>query len=124
MFDELSTCDLDENYMPIIDNTKIGAVASASLKVAIRLSYVLALFNESLEDNSPSHLGILLLDSPKDKDLDNYRFEKYLQSVNAECSGQIVITGSISDEDVYKKNLTAATFFDPLRTQEKLLKKL
>ncbi|MBR7132438.1 MAG: hypothetical protein IKD04_02805 [Clostridia bacterium] len=124
MFDEVSTCDLDENYMPIIDNTKIGAVASASLKVAIRLSYVLALFNESLEDNSPSHLGILLLDSPKDKDLDNYRFEKYLQSVNAECSGQIVITGSISDEDVYKKNLTAATFFDPLRTHEKLLKKL
>lgn len=124
MFDEVSTCDLDENYMPIIDNTKIGAVASASLKVAIRLSYVLALFNESLEDNSPSHLGILLLDSPKDKDLDNYRFEKYLQSVNAECSGQIVITGSISDEDIYKKNLSTATFFDPLRTHEKLLRKL
>ena len=68
--------------------------------------------------------AIVLLDSPKDKDLDNYRFEKYLQCVNNECSGQIVITGSISDEDVYKKNLTAATFFAPLRTHEKLLKKL
>lgn len=124
MFEEVAICDLDENYMPIIDNTKINAVASASLKVAVRLSYVLALFNESLEDTVPSHLGILLLDSPKDKDLDNYRFEKYLQILNNECSGQIIITGSISDEELYKNNLTNAMFFNPLRTHEKLLRKL
>ena len=126
MFEEISTCEFDENYMPIIDNTKITSVASASLKVAIRLSYVLALFNESLskEETVTSHVGLLLLDSPKDKDLDNNRFDKYLEVVNNECAGQIIITGSISDEQSYKRNLTNATFFAPLRTDDKLLKKL
>lgn len=126
MFKEISSCEFDENYMPIIDNTKITSVASASLKVAIRLSYVLALFNESLskKETNTSHVGILLLDSPKDKDLDNNRFDEYLEVVNNECAGQIIITGSISDEQLYKRNLTNATFFDPLRTDDKLLKKL
>ena len=107
MFDEVVTCELDENYMPIIDNTKMSAVSSASLKVAIRLAYVLALLNESIDSEDPSsHLGLLLLDSPKDKDLDNYRFDKYLQSIDNECCGQVIITGSLSDEDLYKNNLT------------------
>ena len=124
MFDEITVCDLDENYMPIIDNTKIGAVASASLKVAIRLSFVLALFNESIdsEDVACSHLGILLLDSPKDKDLDNNRFDSFLKNINDECVGQVIITGSISDEQIYTSNLTTATFFEVLKTNKKLLK--
>lgn len=125
MFEEVSTCELDDNYMPIIDNTRMNAVASASLKVAIRLSYVLALFNESFETSEPSsHLNILLLDSPKDKDLDNYRFDKYLQIINDKCGGQVIITGSLSDENLYRDNLTRATFFEALRTTSKLLKKL
>lgn len=107
MFSDVSLCELDDNYMPFIDSTKINLVASASLKVAIRLSYVLGLFNESIGSNEQeySHLGILLLDSPKDKDLDDYRFAKYLEIINNECFGQIIITGSLSDEELYKKNL-------------------
>lgn len=125
MFDEVTSCELDDNYMPIIDNTRMNAVASASLKVAIRLSYALALFNESFMTSEPSsHLNILLLDSPKDKDLDNYRFDKYLQIINRECCGQVIITGSLSDEKLYRDNLTRATFFEALRTSSKLLKKL
>ncbi len=125
MFDEVVSCELDENYMPIIDNTKISSVSSASLKVAIRLAYMLALLNESIDSKvESSHLGILLLDSPKDKDLDNYRFDKYLQTIDNECSGQIIITGSLSDEDLYKSNLTKATYFEALRTTSKLLKKM
>lgn len=125
MFDEVVNCELDENYMPIIDNTKMSAVSSASLKVAIRLAYVLALLNESIDSEDPSsHLGFLLLDSPKDKDLDNYRFDKYLQSIDNECCGQVIITGSLSDEALYKNNLTKAVYFAPLRTTSKLLKKL
>lgn len=124
MFDEVVTCELDENYMPVIDNTKISAVSSASLKVAIRLAYVLALLNESIDSEvESSHLGVLLLDSPKDKDLDNYRFDKYLQAIDNECCGQIIITGSLSDEELYRGNLTKATYFDALRTTAKLLKK-
>ena len=125
MFDEVVSCELDENYMPIIDNTKISSVSSASLKVAIRLAYVLALLNESIDSKiESSHLGILLLDSPKDKDLDNYRFDKYLQTIDNECCGQIIITGSLSDEDLYKSNLKKATYFESLRTTSKLLKKM
>ena len=125
MFDEVVSCELDENYMPIIDNTKISSVSSASLKVAIRLAYVLALLNESIDSKiESSHLGILLLDSPKDKDLDNYRFDKYLQTIDNECCGQIIITGSLSDEDLYKSNLKKATYFEALRTTSKLLKKM
>ena len=126
MFSDVSFCELDDNYMPIIDSTKISSVASASLKVAIRLSYVLALFNECIGSNEQeySHLGILLLDSPKDKDLDDYRFDKYIEIMNNECCGQIIITGSISDEELYRKNLTHATFFDALLTSSKLLKKI
>lgn len=125
MFDEVVSCELDENYMPIIDNTKISSVSSASLKVAIRLAYMLALLNESIDSQiESSHLGILLLDSPKDKDLDNYRFDKYLQTIDNECCGQIIITGSLSDEDLYKSNLKKATYFEALRTTSKLLKKM
>jgi len=124
MFDEVASCELDENYMPVIDNTKMSAVSSASLKVAIRLAYVLALLNESIgSDEESSHLGFLLLDSPKDKDLDNYRFDKYLQMIDSECCGQIIITGSLSDEELYKNNLKHAKYFEPLRTSSKLLKK-
>lgn len=126
MFSDVSLCELDDNYMPVIDSTKINLVASASLKVAIRLSYVLGLFNESIGSNEQeySHLGILLLDSPKDKDLDDYRFAKYLEIINNECFGQIIITGSLSDEELYKENLAHATFFDALLTSSKLLKKI
>lgn len=124
MFEEVVNCELDENYMPIIDNTKITAVSSASLKVAIRLAFVLALLNESIDsDVQSSHLGIVLLDSPKDKDLDNYRFDKYLQTIDKECCGQVIITGSLSDEELYKNNLKNATYFEVLRTTSKLLKK-
>lgn len=124
MFDEVAVCELDENYMPVIDNTKMSAVSSASLKVAIRLAYVLALLNESIgSDVETSHLGFLLLDSPKDKDLDNYRFDKYLQMIDSECCGQIIVTGSLSDEELYKNNLKQAKYFEPLRTNAKLLKK-
>ena len=125
MFEEITACDLDENYMPIVDNTKMTAVASASLKVAIRLSYTLALFNESIGSDGElgNHLGFLLLDSPKDKDLDNNRFDNYLRALNQEAVGQVVVTGSISDEHLYRSNLTNATFFDALRTNDKLLKK-
>ena len=125
MFDEVNACDLDENYMPIVDKTKMTAVASASLKVAIRLSYTLALFNESIdsEEELGNHLGFLLLDSPKDKDLDNNRFDNYLRALNEEAVGQVIITGSISDEHLYRTNLTNAIFFDALRTNDKLLKK-
>ena len=93
--------------------------------VAIRLSYTLALFNESIGSDGEigNHLGFLLLDSPKDKDLDNNRFDNYLRALNQEAVGQVVVTGSISDEQLYRSNLTNATFFDALRTSDKLLKK-
>lgn len=126
MFTEITTCGFDDNYMPLIDNTKINMVASASLKVAIRITYILALFNviplSKVEHNS--HLGFLLLDSPKDKDLDDYRFAKYLEIIEEECKGQLLITGSLSDKDLYHSKLKNAKFFEELTTDNKLLRKI
>lgn len=125
MFTEITACGFDDNYMPLIDNTKINMVASASLKVAIRITYILALFNvmSIIKDENSSHLGFLLLDSPKDKDLDDYRFAKYLEIIEEECNGQLLITGSLSDKDLYHSKLKTAKFFEELTTDNKLLRK-
>ena len=121
MFTEIETCSLDENFMPIIDQNKMSAVSSASLKVAIRITYILALLNANCGEDG-THVGFILLDSPKDKDLDDYRFEKYLGIINQNCLGQILITGSVSDREIYKKKLTNANFFEELTTEKKLLR--
>ena len=121
LFTEIDKCSLDENYMPLIDDNKVTAVSSASLKVAIRITYVLALLTSNCGDDG-SHVGFLLLDSPKDKDLDDYRFEKYLRLISRDCKGQILITGSVSDRDIYHKELVNAKFFEELTTEQKLLK--
>lgn len=125
MFKEITKCGFDDNYMPLIDNNKISMVASASLKVAIRITYILALFNTMTNKNEDgySHLGFLLLDSPKDKDLDDYRFAKYLEIIEEECNGQLFITGSLSDKDLYHGKLKTAKFFEELTTDNKLLRK-
>lgn len=126
IFTEITACGFDDNYMPLIENTKVNMVASASLKVAIRITYILALFNiisDSDSKNKP-HLGFLLLDSPKDKDLDDYRFAKFLEIIEQECNGQILITGSLSDKELYHSRLRSAKFFEELTTNSKLLKRI
>jgi len=121
LFTEIDKCSLDENYMPLIDDNKMTSVSSASLKVAIRITYILALLASNCGEDG-SHVGFLLLDSPKDKDLDDYRFAKYLGIIGKECKGQILITGSVSDREIYKKELVNAKFFEELTTEQKLLK--
>lgn len=121
LFTEIDKCSLDENYMPLIDDNKMTSVSSASLKVAIRIAYILALLTSNCGEDG-SHVGFLLLDSPKDKDLDDYRFEKYLGIIGRDCKGQILITGSVSDREIYKKELVNAKFFEELTTEQKLLK--
>lgn len=121
LFTEIDKCSLDENYMPLIDDNKMTMVSSASLKVAIRITYILALLNSNCGEDG-THVGFLLLDSPKDKDLDDYRFEKYLGIIGRCCKGQVLITGSVSDREMYKKELVNANFFDELTTEKKLLR--
>ncbi len=121
LFTEIDKCSLDENYMPIIDDNKMTMVSSASLKVAIRITYILALLNSNCGKDG-THVGFLLLDSPKDKDLDDYRFEKFLGIIGKRCEGQILITGSVSDRELYKSALANAHFFEELTTEKKLLR--
>lgn len=121
LFTEIDKCSLDENYMPLIDDNKMTMVSSASLKVAIRITYILALLNSNCGEDG-THVGFILLDSPKDKDLDDYRFEKFLGIIGKCCKGQILITGSVSDREMYKKELANAKFFDELTTEKKLLR--
>lgn len=121
LFTEIDKCSLDENYMPLIDDNKMTSVSSASLKVAIRITYILALLTSNCGEDG-SHVGFLLLDSPKDKDLDDYRFEKYLGIIGRDCEEQILITGSVSDREIYKKELVNAKFFEELTTEQKLFR--
>lgn len=121
LFTEIDKCSLDENYMPLIDDNKMTMVSSASLKVAIRITYILALLNSNCGEDG-THVGFILLDSPKDKDLDDYRFEKFLGIIGKCCKGQILITGSVSDREMYKKELANAKFFEELTTEKKLLR--
>lgn len=121
LFTEIDKCSLDENYMSLIDDNKMTMVSSASLNVAIRITYILALLNSNCGEDG-THVGFLLLDSPKDKDLDDYRFEKYLGIIGKCCKGQILITGSVSDREIYKKELVNAKFFEEPITEKKLLR--
>ena len=49
--------------------------------------------------------------------------EHVLKTIDKECAGQIIITGSFGDNELYLKNLKNARFFDTLTTNNKLLKK-
>ncbi|SMF86573.1 hypothetical protein SAMN05661091_3429 [Paenibacillus uliginis N3/975] len=93
---------LDSEYTPLIDNVNIRNMSSASLKVATRLTYLTSLFHlkEHIDIN---HLGFILLDSPKDKDLDTDKYGRFLDIIEKSHSGQVILTGSILEMDLYNK---------------------
>lgn len=50
-----------------------------------------------------NHLGFMIFDSPKDKDLDMDKYKRFLSLLNKVDNTQIFLTGSIVDEAVYKE---------------------
>lgn len=102
MFPHVKQANLDENYIPFINGLEINKISSASLKVATRLSYILSLFTLK-EDVDINHVGFVLFDSPRDKDLDYDKYLTFLKILNENKSGQIILTGSIDELELYKQ---------------------
>jgi DNA repair exonuclease SbcCD ATPase subunit len=105
---------LDSGYTPIIDEVNIKNISSASLKVAARLTYITSLFHlqEVIDIN---HLGFVLLDSPKDKDLDMDKYGRFLEILEKSNNGQIILTGSIKEMDLYNRDNIIMTLFPDRR---------
>ncbi|MFC6332690.1 hypothetical protein ACFP56_08655 [Paenibacillus septentrionalis] len=101
---------LDSEYTPIIDEVNIRNISSASSKVATRLSYITSLFHLQEKANI-NHLGFILLDSPKDKDLDVDKYGRFLKNLERVDTGQVILTGSILEMDLYNKDHIIMTLF-------------
>ncbi|MDC7739532.1 hypothetical protein [Bacillus sp. FF-1] len=120
-FGEQCKIAFTKDYIPIINGDNAQTIASASLKVAIRLAYVVSLFKlKDIEDIN--HLGFILLDSPKDKDLDQNKYRRFLEITSASESGQIILTGSIEEEHLYDSAFREDQILLRLNEGEKLLK--
>lgn len=60
-------------YMPSVNGTEVHRISSESVKLVAQLAYIftLATLNNKLDKPMINHLGFMIFDSPKDKDLDN-----------------------------------------------------
>ncbi|TGM41704.1 hypothetical protein EHQ92_18065 [Leptospira biflexa] len=104
VFPQSTTFDFDDMYNPILDDFNIRDISSASLKVAVRIIYIVSLFHLK-EQRKINHPGFVVLDSPRDKDLDSGRYKKILD-ILYEQKNQFFLTGSLHDEKLYdKKNI-------------------
>lgn len=114
-----------DDYMPIIDDNPISQVSSESMKLVARLAYVLSLFELEtvLEKEKINSVGLALFDSPKDKDLDLDKYEKFLECLSNVKTGQVLLTGSVKDLESYKKHFAEKDFFSFLSKEDRLLKK-
>lgn len=122
IFGDINSAELDSDYIPIIDGNNVKRISSASLKVAIRLSYILSLFYLK-EKKEINHLGFVVFDSPRDKDLDKDKYSKFLKIINQRIkSGQVFLTGSIKDKELYTQIYNEEQIILTLSQESKLLK--
>ena len=119
---EASISDID--YMPIINDIPIGKTTSESMKVMGRSSYVISLFtlNTIFKTNEINNIGMSIFDSPRNKDLDADKYQRFLKKLSESSSGQVFLMGSIKDLDLYQECFISDCFFSPLCEVNKLLK--
>ena len=113
-----------EDYMPIINENSMSKISSESMKLVARLSYVLSLFKLQtyLESETINSVGMVFFDSPKDKDLDNDKYSKFLKEVADNQEGQVFLTGSVKEREIYESIFNKSSFFSPLTEESRLLK--
>ncbi|WP_276356338.1 hypothetical protein [Cohnella caldifontis] len=117
IFGENLSASIDSEYSPVISETEVKNISSASLKVATRLTYINSLFQvKDIVDIN--HLGFVLFDSPKDKDLDHDKYSRFLELVEQTETGQVFLTGSIKESQLYNEDNVILTLFK----HDKLLK--
>lgn len=119
--DEIS---ISEEYMPIINGTEIHRISSESVKLVAQLAYIytLATLNDQLDNPMINHLGFMIFDSPKDKDLDMDKYKRFLSLLSRVGNIQIFLTGSILDEAAYKEAIPNAHYLPTLSEENRLLK--
>lgn len=116
---------ISEEYMPIINGTEIHRISSESVKLVAQLAYIytLATLNDQLDTPMINHLGFMIFDSPKDKDLDMDKYKRFLSLLSRVGNTQIFLTGSILDETAYKEAISNALYLPTLSEENRLLKK-
>ncbi len=114
---------IDDEYMPSINGTEIHKISSESVKLVAQLSYIytLAKLNEKLNKPMINHLGFVIFDSPKDKDLDMDKYKRFLALLNDIHGIQIFLTGSILDKDAYEEVVSSARYLPYLSESNRLL---
>lgn len=121
------TCSVSissEDYMPIINDNTMNRISSESMKLVARLSYVLSLYKlqSYLENDIVNSVGLVMFDSPKDKDLDNDKYRKFLKIVADNSEGQVFLTGSVMEREIYEEAFDKGCFFNFLTEDDRLLK--
>lgn len=121
------TCSVSissEDYMPIINDNTMNRISSESMKLVARLSYVLSLYKlqSYLENDIVNSVGLVMFDSPKDKDLDNDKYRKFLKIVADNSEGQVFLTGSVMEREIYEEAFEKRCFFSFLTEDDRLLK--
>ena len=121
------TCSVSissEDYMPIINDNTMNRISSESMKLVARLSYVLSLYKlqSYLENDIVNSVGLVIFDSPKDKDLDNDKYRKFLKIVADNSEGQVFLTGSVMEREIYEEAFDKGCFFNFLTEDDMLLK--
>lgn len=105
--------DETDNYTPYLDNFDIYNISSSSDNIRIILSYYLALLQTSIELNqikNISYPNILILDEPKQQNLDNDSLIDCLSLINqiSSSDSQVIITTYSeldSDRDKFKEHI-------------------
>ncbi|MEC2342632.1 hypothetical protein P9H28_00760 [Paenibacillus barengoltzii] len=118
IFGDTLNAFIDSEYSPVISETDVKNISSASLKVATRLSYLLSLF-QIKDVVDINHLNYIMFDSPKDKDLDQDKYSRFLEQIEQSESGQVFLTGSITESHLYNSENIIMTLYK----NEKLLKR-
>ena len=121
------TCSVSissEDYMPIINDNTMNRISSESMKLVARLSYALSLYKlqSYLENDIVNSVGLVMFDSPKDKDLDNDKYRKFLKIVADNSEGQVFLTGSVMEREIYEEAFDKGCFFNFLTEDDRLLK--
>lgn len=115
---------INEEYMPSVNGTEIHRISSESVKLVAQLAYIftLATLNDKLDNPMINHLGFMIFDSPKDKDLDMDKYKRFLALLNRLTNTQVFLTGSILDESTYKEVIPTAFYLPTLSEENRLLK--
>lgn len=120
--------DSNDNYSPYLDNFDIYNISSSSDNIRIILSYYLALLQTSIKlkaDNEIKYPNILILDEPKQQNLDNDSLINCINTISkiSPAEGQIILT-TYSELPEDKEKFKEHIIYEMKNKKDYLLKKI